>query len=190
MSSSAEFPDWSVFSEREAPFDSELLSPASEVAAVLQWSHAALDEAQQAVEDVRREGLMALAEQAVLVVQLAAALDRYAPDFTQASLTNVQRSLRIVKDQMLAAVNRAGLEIGVPLGKSFNEVADLVSVAGWRHHRNFSSEVVAEVLEPFVVYRGVPLRFGRVVMGAPPEEETIEVTSTSGVEQSLERREE
>src|SRR5947209_4682084 len=111
MSSLDKFPDWSVFSEREVPFDVELLSPAAEVVAVLQGSQAALDEARQEVKDVRREYLEALAQQAVLVVQLAAVLDRYAPDYTQASLAKVHRSLRIVKDQMLDELGRAGLEI-------------------------------------------------------------------------------
>ena len=190
MSYSAEFPDWDVFSEREVPFDVELLSPASEMLSVLQRSHTALADARQAVEDVRGEYLSALALQAVLVVQLGAALDRYAPDYTQASLVKVHRALRIVKDKMLDELGRAGLEIVIPMGKPFDEVVHLVNVEGWRHHENFSSEVVAEVVEPIVTCGGVVLRLGRVVMGAPLEEETTGVTATSEVEQSPEGREE
>ena len=188
MSSLDEFPDWDAFSEREVPFDVELLSPASEVAAILRRRQAALDKAQQAVERIRKQGLMALAEQAVLVIQLAATIERYAPDLAQASLTKVHRSLRIIKDQMLAALADAGLEIEVPTGKPFDEVERWVNVDGWRHHESFSGEVVAEVVEPIVLYQGVLLRQGRVVMGAPPEIETIELVSTSKVEE-LSRRE-
>jgi molecular chaperone GrpE (heat shock protein) len=190
MSSSDEFPDWNIFSEREVPLDVELLSPASEVTAILRRCQAALDEAQQTVEHIRKQGLMALAEQAVLVVQLAAALDRYAPDLAQASLAKVHRSLRIIKDQMLAALTDAGLEIEVPISKSFDEVERWVNVDGWRHHPSFPGEVVAEVVEPIVLYQGVLLRPGRVVMGAPPEGETIAAASTSKVEASPEGSEE
>ena len=190
MSSLDKFPDWSVFSEREVPFDVELLSPAAEVVAVLQGSQAALDEARQEVKDVRREYLEALAQQAVLVVQLAAVLDRYAPDYTQASLAKVHRSLRIVKDQMLDELGRAGLEIIIPIGKAFDEVAHSVNVDGWRHHEDFSSEVVAEVVEPIVTYRGDLVRPGRVVMGAPLEQNAKVMAATSGIEKSLEGKEE
>ena len=45
---------------------SKLLSPAAEVAGVLQRCRADLDTAQHRVEEVRNEGLAALAQQAVL----------------------------------------------------------------------------------------------------------------------------
>jgi molecular chaperone GrpE (heat shock protein) len=172
MSSSDKFPDWSAFSKREIPFEVELLSPASEAAALLQRSQAALDEAWQEVDHVRGEGLAALAQQAALVIQLAATLERYQPDFTQASLKKVYRSLQITKDQMLDELRRVGLEIIVPLGKTFDEVAQLVNVDGWRHQEHFTSEVVAEVIEPIVMYRNILVRPGRVVMGAPLEQKT------------------
>lgn len=174
MSSSDKFPDWSVFPEREVPFDVELLSPALEMAAVLQRYRSDLDAAQQKVETVHRNGLLQLAQQAVFVIQLAAALDRYRADLKQASLDKVHKHLRVLKDQMLDALKQAGLEIDIPTGKSFDEVADLVDVEGWRHHEDFSSEVVAEMLEPIVTHRGKLIRPGRVVMGAPLQEKSTE----------------
>lgn len=169
MSSSADFPDWSVFSEREVP-PIDIFSPASDIAALLQMYRADLDKAQAHSESVHRKGMEALAQQTVLVVQLASALERYKSEFEQASLRKIYRSLRIVKDQMLSALQDTGLEILVPQGKPFNEVVDYVDVVGWRHSKNFSEEVVTEVLEPIVLYNGTLLRLGQVVMGAPLEQ--------------------
>ncbi len=182
MSSLDKLPDWSVFSQREVSFDVDLLSPASEVASVLQKSRIALDEAWTEVDNVRREGLEALAQQAVLVVQLAAVLERYASEYAQASLTRVYRSLHIIKDQMLDELQRAGLEIIVPLGRPFDEIAHLANVDGWRHHESFSAEVVAEVVEPIVTYRGELVRLGRVVMGAPPDPDAAIIVASSSSE--------
>jgi molecular chaperone GrpE (heat shock protein) len=109
------------------------------------------------------------------VVQLAAALDIYESVLTQASLGKVHRHLRIIKDQMLSALEKAGLEVNIPVGKPFNEVANVVHVDGWRHHADFLSEVVAEVIEPIVTYRGRLVRMGRVVMGAPPDKVTEQI---------------
>ena len=180
MLSSDKFPDWSLFKEREVPFEVELLSPASEVAALLQRYRTDVDAAEQNVEGVRNEGLAGLAQQAVFVIQLAAALDRYESDLKQASLTRVHRHLRVLKDQMLDALSSAGLEVVIPIGKPFDEVADSVHVEGWRHHEDFSSEVVAEVLEPIVKYRGALVRLGRVVMGAPPQNEATKDSRAGG----------
>jgi molecular chaperone GrpE (heat shock protein) len=175
MSSSDKFPDWSVFSERHVPFDVELLSPASEVTALLQRYWTDMNKMRQEIESLRSEGLNASAQQAVYVVQLAAALDIYESVLTQASLGKVHRHLRIIKDQMLSALEKAGLEVNIPVGKPFNEVANVVHVDGWRHHADFLSEVVAEVIEPIVTYRGRLVRMGRVVMGAPPDKVTEQI---------------
>jgi len=169
MSSSDKFPDWSVFKKRAVPFEVELLSPASEVAALLQRYSTDLDKAHKEIAGVRREGLKTAAQQAVFVVQLSQALDLYESVLAQASLERVHRHIRIVKDQMLNALKEAGLEINVPLGKPFSEVADSVNVDGWRRSEDYASEVVAEVVEPIVTYKGILIRTGRVVMGAPPE---------------------
>jgi hypothetical protein len=174
MSSSVDFPDWSAFSERETAGDAEVLSPASEIAALLQRYHSDLSGVRLEVEEARQAGLKFLAQQAVFVFQLETALGRYEADLGRCSLGRVHRHFRVLKDQMLDALKGAGLEIGIPLGQSFQEVADLVHVEGWRHHEQFSSEVVAEVVEPVITSGGRLVRLGRVVMGAPADQAVTE----------------
>jgi hypothetical protein len=175
MSSSADLPGWETFALRDAPEAVDILSPASEVAALLQRYRAEVDQATSAASGAERRGLEALAEQAVLAAQLASALERYAAQLKDAGLERVHRHLRVIKDQMFAACAAAGLDLIVPLGASFDEVADLVHVEGWRHRDEFTAEVVAEVVEPIIKHGGTLLRHGRVVMGAPasarPEQE-------------------
>ncbi len=181
MSSLDNFPDWSVFSEREeVKLDTELVSPAAEIAVLLQRRQTALNEAEQALIHERHTWLDILARQAVHVAQLAIVLGRFestihqiatqSPE-SQLQLKRSYHALRIVKDQMLDELQRAGLQIEEPLGKRYEEVAEFVSVEGWRHHKDFTSEVVAEVREPIVRYYGAVVRMGCVVMGAPLEEE-------------------
>ena len=166
------FPDWSAFAEREVPVAVEFLSPAAEAASLLQLYQSSLAAAGIRRDEVQSAGLRALAQQAVFVFQLEAALERYQADLIQASLPRVHRHLRVLKDQMLDALTAFGLEIDVPRGKPFEDVADLVHVDGWRHHEQFTAEVVAEVTEPIVKSGGALVRLGRVVMGAPLEQST------------------
>jgi len=167
MSFSVSFPDWSVFSEREVPYEVELLSPASETAAALQQCVSDVRTAREETEDVRSSGLSKLASQAVLVVQFEKALAFYEADFQKTALIKVYRHLRVLKDQMLDALKAAELEIIVPVGSPFDEVADLVHVHGWRYDERYQAEIVAEVLEPLVRHRGRIVHLGRVIMGAP-----------------------
>jgi len=167
MSSSGKFPDWSVFGERELPFTVDLLSPASEVAALLQLYRNELDRAQEETDKVQREWVKALALQAVFIFHLETALKRYEEQM-QGPLAPAHRQLRILKDQMKDAICRADLEILVPQDLPFDAVADWVQVVGWRHREDFKEEVVAEVLEPIVTRRGGLVRLGRVIMGGPP----------------------
>ena len=169
MLSLDKYPDWSIFYEREVPFDVEILSPALEMAMILQRYRADVDSIKKENEANIDEERAALAQQAVFVAQLAMALEQYESSLVQASLTRVHRHFRILKDQMVDSLKNRGLEIIVPKGQTFDDVADLVNVEGWRHHENFTSEVVAEVLEPIVKYHGSTIRLGRVIMGAPPE---------------------
>ncbi len=118
---------------------------------------------------MQRQGLEALAQQAVFVVQMESALAQYESALAQGTLKRIHRHFRVLKDQMMDALKQAGLEVIVPLGKSFEEAADWVHVQGWRHHKDFPSELVAEVLEPVVIYQGRLIRQGRVIMGAPSE---------------------
>ena len=89
---------------------------------------------------------------------------------------------------MIDALKATGLEVVVPVVKPFDEVAEMVHVEGWRHHEEFSAEVVAEVQEPIVIFRGALVRPGRVVMGAPPQEVIPERAPTSEVEESSESK--
>lgn len=171
MSYSDELLGWSQFAAREAPALDELRSPAAEIAALLQRYRADVDSAQRATDEAKRAGLEALAEQSVFIAQLAAALDRYEADLAQAGLSRAHRHLRVLKDQMLSAVRRHGLEVVMPLGQPYEAVADRVEVDGWRHDTRFAAEVVAEVVEPIVLQAGKVLRQGRVVMGAPPAQD-------------------
>jgi len=175
MSSSDSFPDWNLFSKREAPSEIELLlSPASEAASLLQRYKADLDGAKRAAEEFRNEGVSSLAQLAVLVAQLETALRHYEKALAGASLGKVNHHLRVLKDMMLDSLRSSGLEVEVPLGRAFGEIADWINVAGWRHHEEFTSEVVAEVVEPIVRHCGSVVRLGRVIMGAPPDQATSE----------------
>lgn len=167
MSFLGDFPDWSLFTERDVPEEVHLLSPISEMVATLQLCQKNFDKMQKTIENVRYEGFMALAQQAIFVVQLEFVLERSKQKLEQANLSKVYRSLRINKEQMLDALQEAGLKIIIPQGKEFDEIADFVQVVGWKHHADFTKEVVAEVLEPIVFYKNQLLRQGIVVMGAP-----------------------
>src|SRR2546426_10442968 len=120
MSSLDKLPDWTVFTKREVPFVCEMLSPASEVSALLQDRQIALETTRREIEVVRQAGLAALAQQAVYVVQLEKVLEQIVPGETQPG-QNAQsrnyRRLRIVQEQMLTALKEVGLEVIIPKGK-------------------------------------------------------------------------
>jgi len=143
--------------------EGELTSPVGEVVTVLQQYRVDVDAARSAVEDAKRKGRAALAGQAVLAAKLEAALALYEPVMAAAALGKAHRHLRILKDQMLAAMEAEGLEVVHLLGRPYDEVADIAEVDGWLHRPELSTEVVIEELEPAVCL----IRPGRVVMGAP-----------------------
>jgi hypothetical protein len=167
-------PDWSVFQERETvPVANELLSPASELATTLRTTHALLSKMQQAIEDSEQSRFSELAQHAVLVGQLGMLLEKNADTLlasVEHKLTNplfrFYKSLQIIQKQMLDALKKAGLEIEIPLNKSYAEVADSVEIEHWRHFQDISEEIVIEVIEP-IIRKGSSRRAGRVVMGAP-----------------------
>ncbi len=177
MSSLDKFPDWDMFQMREIPIEVEILSPATETIALLQSRLIDIHAVQTTGDEKHTAGIEALAQQAVFVVQLEASLQSYKTKFEETNLNKVYHALRIVKDQMLTALQEAGLEIIIPLGKPFDEVAEYVDIVGWRHNKGYIEEVVAEVLEPIVFSQSVLIRQGRVVMGAPlaqkPSDEAI-----------------
>jgi hypothetical protein len=174
------FPDWSVFQEREAIVPtSELLSPASEIATTLRATHLKLVVAQQTLQDLEQSSFAELAQQAVLVVQMGMLLERSADAFLASSekkpispIVRIYKSLQIIQKQMLDELKKAGLEIEVPLHKTYAEVADTVEIEHWRHSQDIAEEIVIDVLEP-VIRRGALLRAGRVIMGAPLSAQTF-----------------
>lgn len=159
--------NWDAFKERDVPVNVELISPAAEVASLLQGIGSMLSDTQQCIDDARDADLQALACQGVLVVQLASALEFHESEFNENSLQKTFRHFRVIKDQMLEAIEQAGLQVFVPLGEEFDKIADDVHVVGWRHNEAFESEQVVEVIEPIVRKNGRLIHMGRVVMGAP-----------------------
>lgn len=169
MSSLVSYPDWNVFEERQTPSGLEILNPAAEVAALLQNLQSERDSAARELHDAREENLQILAKAGVYLFSLEMALVRYEEAMKKAELVKEHRHIRVIKDLMRDLITSAGLVIENPMGKSFNDVAHEVHVEGWRHSEAYTSEVVAEVMEPIIRYQGRVVKLGRVVMGAPAE---------------------
>jgi hypothetical protein len=167
MSSSAEPLGWEAFRERTAPDRMELLSPASELLAVLQRGREDLDAERETNRQAAAAVLSAAAEQAALIHQFDVVLKRHEAALAEAGLAKVHRQLRIVRQQMANALDALDLVVVDPLGKPFDETEHLVEVTGWRHGSEFQAEVVAETLAPIVLHHDTPVRHGRVIMGAP-----------------------
>lgn len=161
---------WAAFRERPEPPPGELLSPASEVAALLQRYRNDLAGQKAADRTALADAHSAAADQAALVFHLAAVLAQHQDAFAAAGLTRVHRQLNALRHQMAQATGRTGLRVVDPTGQAFDEVADLVQVIGWRHGPEFAGEVVAETVEPIVCHETELVRPGRVVMGAPDKE--------------------
>jgi hypothetical protein len=169
MSSSADGTplDWSAFQPRPVGSPVELRSPASELGAALQRGRRELTAARAAADDAVATARADAAEQAVLVFRLSVVLQRHDQAIADAGLAVAGRTLRVLRDQMLAALERTGLTVVDPAGQPYREVADAVDVAGWRHGPEFTDEVVAETLDPIVRHDSGTIRLGRVIMGAP-----------------------
>jgi tetratricopeptide (TPR) repeat protein len=168
VSSAAEHPlTWADFDEQPAT-EVELRSPAAELAVVLQRYRADLDEAARAGSEGRAQGLRALADQAVLAVELEGLLELQ-QSARDVSPERMHGALLSVKDRMLAHVASSGLEIVRLRGARGEDVVESVDVDQWRYDDGHTVEVVVEELEVAVRLDGVPLRRGRVVMGAPRE---------------------
>jgi hypothetical protein len=149
----------------------ELLSPARELATLLQRYRTDLDNQQRATDQAVADTLSIAVEQAVLVFHLATTLRRNETGLANAGLGKVHKQLRVLHDQMQANLADGELCIRDPVGAAFRDVADVVDVVGWRHSSVFVEEVVAETIEPVVLHRGRMIRQGRVVMGAPNDPE-------------------
>jgi hypothetical protein len=170
MSSSDSQLAWSRFQPRPEQLDVELLSPARELATLLQRYRDDLDTQRRAGERASADMLAIAVEQAVHVHHLTAMVSRTAAALADAGLSRVHKQLGVLADQMLAALAAGQISIRDPAGAPYHEVADLVHVVGWRHGPAFAAEVVAETIEPVVLHLGYPVRLGRVIMGVPGPE--------------------
>ncbi|MFF3573719.1 hypothetical protein ACFYXQ_38775 [Nocardia jiangxiensis] len=172
MSSSADAkgPSWSAFRPRPVHKPVELHSPASELGAALQRCRRDLNAERAASAEAAATARAEAAEQAALVFRLSTVLRENDQAMLDAGLKRTGRILRVVCDQMLSALDRAGLTVQDPAGQPYRDVADAVEVAGWRHASDFHDEVVAETIEPIIRHGDEVVRLGRVVMGAPAPE--------------------
>ena len=161
-------PKWAEFDERPAA-ELEPRGPAAELAEVLQRSRRELDAAARASAQSRVQGLRALAEQAVLAIELEKVIEVHAARRDDGSADRLHAALRTLKDRMLAHVAAAGLEVVRLRGVSARAVYDFVEVDGWCYGDAYPSAVVVDELEVAVTLDGRPLRMGRVVIGAPRE---------------------
>jgi hypothetical protein len=159
-------PTWSDFAERPVR-EFEMGSPAGEIATVLRRYRADLDAAARAGAEGRAQGLRALAEQAVLAVELDKQLESPSAA-SEPAFAAIRDALRALTDRMLVQIEAAGLEIVRLRGSDARSVAELALVDSWRYDDAYETEVVVEELEAAVRHLGAPLRLGRVVMGAPP----------------------
>lgn len=167
MSSSAESLGWQAFHEREVPLEVELRSPAAELAAALRHCQQELAAERAATRRAVAAGKSAAAEHAVFVFRLTEILTSKEKKLGEAGLDQLHRQLRVLSEQMLEALGATAFDVVDPLGRPFDEVADVVDVVGWRHGAEYDREVVAETIEPIVHHEAVVIRHGRVIMGAP-----------------------
>jgi len=167
MSSSDELYTWDAFASREEVSAEPVFSPEAALEALLQRYRRDLDAARAEADEARAAGVAALGQQAVYVVQLAEALERYAPQLQAANLGKAYVHIRLFKSQMLDALRDAGLEIEVPLRRPLRELAADVNIHGFRHLPGSTEEIVAEVLEPIVRQGTKLIHSGRVIVGAP-----------------------
>jgi molecular chaperone GrpE (heat shock protein) len=167
MSSSDSFPDWEIFAKREVPYTPVLISPISEILALIQFYNAREELFKTRTKNDLDEKLKNLAYHAVLVYQFESALERYQPILNESNLGRIHLHMRVLKDQMREALKTEGLEIIAPMDKSFEEVADFVTIDGWKRGAEFQTEVVIEVIEPIIAIHDRIIRLGRVVMGSP-----------------------
>lgn len=180
MSSSVSFPDWNSFSSREEVdlgAETAPVSPASELMALLQTYQVDHRKMEERLAQERQHWLDLLVQQALLVGRFEIMLSRYDATLTRlveqpprpgSPLKKSYNSFRILKEQMAADLASAGIAFANPLGKPYNEVENVVTVDGWRHHQDYTEETVIEVTEAVVYFQGELVHQGRVVMGGPP----------------------
>lgn len=160
MSSSDDVLSWAYFTATPAPPRFALRAPAAEVAEILRRYHDELDTCQRAAAETVDEVRAQLAEQAVLVFHLGNTI-------AQLANGDLRRRLSIVRDQMSAALNAAGITVQDPAGAAYRDVEQFVDVTAWREDPTCTDEVVAETAEPVVRHGDRVIRHGRVIGGTP-----------------------
>ncbi|HJP72920.1 MAG TPA: hypothetical protein VJ914_01555 [Pseudonocardiaceae bacterium] len=164
--------DWSAFTERTTgPEVADLLSPAQELSAALQGVQKSLQAAREEGRTVVDDVLKAAAAQAALVFQLGVVVARNTDALQEAGLGKVTRQLDVLRKQMTRALEKFELVVDDPVGRPFNDAEAHVDVVDWRRGAEFTDEVVAETIEPIVLHNGSVIRSGRVIMGAPADNE-------------------
>jgi len=183
MSSSASFPDWSIFSGREEVnlgADAEPGAPAAEMAALLRTYQKARRDTESLLAQEQQRWQDALVQQAILVAQFEIVLGRYDAALAEQlqqlpgqapTLQKAYRSFRILKDQMIEQLGTCEMKVEFPLGKMYSEVENVVVVEGWKHHQDYIQEIVVEVREPVVYFRGKLIHQGKVIMGGPLQDD-------------------
>jgi len=172
-------PTWADFDESPAA-EINGRSPLAELGSLLRRNRSELDAAARAGAESRIRGLRALAEQAVLAIELEKLLERRAPGSDGRAGSPVDAALWALKDRMLAQIAASGLEVIRLSGASACAVVDIVEIVCWRFDDAYSSEIVAEELEVAVRLDGAPLRMGRVVIGAPHRSQGLAHTASAG----------
>ena len=162
----ARLPTWAELEERP-PTELAVRSPAAELAEVLQRCRRDLEAAARASAESRAQGLRALAEQAVLAVELENVVERHCARRGDGSFERLCTALRGLQARMLRHVAAAGLEVVRLRGASARSVQDIIEVESWCYDDAYDAEVVVDELEVAVRLDGAPVRRGRVVMGAP-----------------------
>lgn len=172
MSSLDKFPEWNSFEMKDMPGNTTILSPSAEIASDLQRFAKILKASQDKAEAENNKNVESAVPLAIMVYKFDLALKMYESKLKEISekKSDVYKHLRVLKDQMIEYFIEAGFEIIEPIGLSFEDVADSVYIQHWRHDEKFSSEVVDEVLNPIIKHNGRVVEFGRVIMGAPPEQ--------------------
>ncbi|GHO65072.1 hypothetical protein KSC_039640 [Ktedonobacter sp. SOSP1-52] len=164
--------DWGTFRKRDAPIKVDIQSPQAEITTLIRKQQLSLSQEIQRTDRMRNDLVNILAQQMVFVAQLEKVLERNQPkEDSIRTFYKFYRSVNIIKKQMLEALQKAGFDNVDLQEKTFDEVADMVEVDGWRHSSQFTGEVVAEVTAPAVCYQGHLIRQGIVIMGAPLEQE-------------------
>lgn len=168
----APVPGWDAFRERAVPtgLAEDMVSPGAELSGVLQRSQQELRTARGSAASAAGEARHVSFELATLIGRLGQLLiGAEAPmvDSGDLKLKRLHRQFRVLKDQMLDALQESGIEVRDPLGLPAEEVADWADISGWRHGPEFTSEVVAQTFDLGVFYNDAVVRFARVAMGAP-----------------------